>query len=522
MLSENRRKKVLDRILELVGDCDDFQYKTLDDIPKGMDRIAIGEYKSWLNFGLHSSTDLTDVILKNVEESNASSFMGLWFLSEAHKLLLSIDEEAEDLVYVNDPDSFESAVEAFRDDVIEAAEGIYQQLETAAELPKFFQGTTDDLIGCPKNTMGWYPLVKGYRLPAVVSKLLEKLLKIVEDITKEELEDSMANSSDGDIWSWCMTIDDTTPDILRYYDEEMLLRPDIYEPLLGSSLKKEMPEDITKWLLPDAVKLWEKVSVQPSAGDGFPIGTFYGPITTPSGAFSCPVIGNVLAAIPLLETIPDEYRHDIENAMAFVKTATKMALRTALGEEPNEDAQLDWKTFAYDYYTIPTAPIGYIMRAHRRICEIKARDESLDYPDLLDEEALQLIARYTAQEATDILENGDSILAGNDDDHDAIKGNVLYASLSYCFSIMMNLWRVEPQLYNDIFNSSSQPELSLASLVPEMLFNANKAAYHTPGTGPYALAVGYASMASICFVAPPLIEAYCYYLLSEKRENDIS
>lgn len=283
--------------------------------------------------------------------------------------------------------------------------------------------------------MGWYPLVDGHRLPSHLPDFVETLLP---EATRKEL----ANLSDGDIWAWCMAIDDTTPGILRYHHGVTAV--DIYAPLLGSNLEWQL-------IHPDSQSLYLRVRGEP-VPPRFPIGTFYGISLERTQRFSSVVIANILASIPLLDEVPDTYANDIDNAASFVRDATFMALKH----------KLTWKEFAYDYYTIRVAPIAYVARAHKRIVEI----ERVGHTELLDDETIAAAVRYISRAAEWRLANPNLHTE---------KGAKDYASLVYCFNAMMNLRHTDPSVFNDDLVDRTMSAL----LVPD-------AASHTvPGTGPY-------------------------------------
>jgi hypothetical protein len=516
MLSENRRKQVLQRIQELVDEMNEVQYKSEDQLDPQMNRITVGQYPSTLDFSTNDSANPTKAILRNIEEANGSTFMGLWFMSGAVPLFDEAINNADKLVYVNDPNDKATQVQAFQQSLSNTITSIHSQLQTAQDVPKFFQGgseegTTTDIHGCPQYTMGWYPLVDKTRIPAVIPEVIQGLLDFLGHITKEDLESGMSNLSDGDIWSWTISINETTPGYLNTYGEDVLNDPDIYKPLLNTYLRNTYGDPSTTWLSQPSIDLWDRISASSQTGDGYPIETFYEPTQGPKGAFSCAVMGNVLSAIPVLPNVPQDSIQDITDAVLFVRESAKQALK----------GDITWEEYAYDYYTIPTAPVGYLMRADRTIRERKETNNHPHFPDLLDQEALELVASYTQGITQEILDKGDSILAGNDNNPHAVKGNLDYATLVYCFCTMMNLWKVDPDLYTRTFNPPDQePDRTLVALTAEMLLTSNEAANRTPGTGPYKLFdVGeisiYVTMGSICFIVPPLLEAYALYLLSE-------
>jgi hypothetical protein len=194
-------------------------------------------------------------------------------------------------------------------------------------------------------------------------------------------------------------------------------------------------------------------------------------------------MANILASIPLLEHIPDTYAEDIYRAADFVRDATSMALR----------GSLRWQDFAYDYYTIPVAPVAFVIRAHKRIVEIGRPG----YPMLLDRNTLMEAEHYITLETLRMLSNPK--LYGPEGAKD-------YASLVYCFNAMMNLRTVDPAYFS---------QLLVHRTMSALLF-PNRSSHTVPGSGPYRIAGRlWADMASIAFVVPPLVEAFALYLKTE-------
>lgn len=522
MLSENRRKRVTQRIIELVSEMAEQQFTTPDDIPFDENRITVGQYPSLLDFSTYPGPNPSKALIRNVEEANGSSFMGLWFMSATVPLLNQISIEAERIVYTNDPSTKEQQVTDFVSDIEASLHGLHHQLEVARELPKFFQGgteegTTSDIKECPQYTMGWYPLVDRVRIPAVIPSIVEDLMDFLRHITQKNLEYGMSNLTDGDIWSWYISSNASVPGMFEAFGEDVLYDPSIYKPFLSTFLDAHFPrDDMGSWLNEQSVELWNAVSPLVKSSK-FPVETFYNPNLPPTGAFSCAVMSNILAAIPALDVVPQEDIEDITAACLFIREATKQALQE----------NITWQVYAYDYYTIPTAPVGYLTRAHRMIIEHKENNGHDHFPDLLDHEALEMIAQYTAYQAETILsKDTSSILAGNDASPEAVQGNLDYATLVYCFSTMMSIWSVDPELYKQFFKPDHiEWDRTLVALTAELLLTSNEAANRTPGTGPYKLfsVLGkdiYVTMSSICFIVPPMLEAFALYLLSEAAPEE--
>ena len=499
MTDPGTRHRIAERIGGLVRRCELAQIRSIRDLPRGQHRVAVGQYVSTLAFLVAERELLAsahpvppgapDVLQLAGVEANGSTLMGLWFLSEAHGLLGELAE--------NDPD----------DDLRTSAEAILRQIRCAREVPRFFQGTTEDVHRCPPGTMGWYPLVDGARLPAVMDRTISRVLRWADGRSRDEVVANMANLSDGDAWAWCVTVDDTTPGILAYHgDPAELRRPEVVAPLLGSSLRTEQPPDPAAWLNPESLRLWRAVAARSAHGGGFPIQTFYEPTRGPRGGFSCVVMGNILSALPLVDEIPAAWADDLETSTAFVRAATRMALR----------GELAWSDLAYDYWTIPTAPVAFLVRAQRRIAELRRRPGRASYPDLLDDELLDLLAADVAERTREHLDRCRPEAARHPGDPEAVNGNVDYAALVFGFNAMMNLRRLDPDRHDRTFGPDA-PDPGLADRVAERLLIDDDTAYRTPGTGPYPLfEIGpfsvHVSMGSVCFVAPPLIEAYAYYL----------
>lgn len=453
MLAPNMRTRIMTRIAEMIADCDDAQYKSEDALPNDHS-FTVGEYPSLLDFLVRGGDGKKPgglKLFKDVIDANGSTMMGMWFLSQSHKILGEITTA----------------------DTTAAREAIITQLTRARQIPMFFQGTTEDVLRCPKETMGWYPLVDGFRIPAVIPDALEKLLP-------EGNKEKMANLSDGDFWSWCMAVDNTTPGILEYHHP--ITAPDVYEALLGSK------QDDTL-ISVDSLDFFHKVKGPDSTA--FPIGTFYGTSPLHMQHFSSAVISNILAAIPLQEDIPAAYMTDIENTMDFIRDATCKAI----------DGDITWEEFAYDYYTVEGAPIMYVVRAHKRIQEIGREG----YPTLLDAHTIQKIVDYINGLSQYTLQQPNLLNA---------HGATSYATLVVLFNAIMNLRAsVDPNLFDQ----------TMVEELMEMLLTRNTTAETVPGTGPYELAdLGLISvwvdMASICFIVPTLIEAYALYVLIEDNK----
>lgn len=527
MLSENIRNNVVQRIQNLLRELSVEQFKTQSEIPHQLNRLTVGEYTSLLDFSTTDSPDPRKAIVKDVQEANGSTFMGLWFISGSVPLLQEAIAEADSIVDGDEGSDKDAAVLHFQQSLEQSVQAIIDQLTVAKGVPKFFQGgtqagTLSDIHKCPQYTMGWYPLVDKTRIPAVIPDVIQNLLDFLERLTKKELDEGMANLSDGDIWSWCIGIEHTTPGILDYFGLDTLKQPDIYEQLLGTYLRETFGDEgsqnrdsMSQWLNDISIDLWTDVR-KANPDIQYPVETFYNPNEGPKGAFSCAVMANILSAIPLLDEVPHKYIKDIEHGVHFVRTAARMAL----------SGEIRWQEYAYDYYTIPSAPVGYLSRANRIIHERKAAGHHPHYPDLLDERLLEQVADWTFYTAAGILGKEDeNILAGNEASEEAVKGNLDYATLVYCFLTMMNIWAVNPALYRRVFYSpGTHPDTSLVDRTAQLLLNTNEAANLTPGTGPYKLFdVGpidiYVSMSSICFIVPPMVEAYTLYLLSEKAPS---
>ncbi len=434
--------ELADRLRELIENTDEAQYKTISDLPPDRS-FTVGEYPALVDFQ-HRTLRGFKPLVQDVVDASGSSFMGLWFLSQAYRILGEVD-----------------AI-----DTEPMREAIRTQVERARLLPRFFQGTSKDVWSCPPETMGWYPLVDGYRLPALLPDAVETRLS-------SSVRKNLANLSDGDIWAWSMAIDDSMPGMLEYNDP--ITAVDIYAPLLGS---KQDWNDLD----PDSQDLYLRVRGE-GGEDRFPLGTFYGTSAEKAQHFSAVVNANVLSSIPLLDDVPDDYREDIANAVSFVDDATYMALRH----------RLSWRRFAYDYYTIPVAPVAYVVRAHKRILEIGRSG----YPRLLGERTVAAAVRYVSQQARKLLADPDLYTP---------EGAEAYASLVYCFDAMMNLRFVDRGLFED----------DLVEETMHALLTPNPASHTVAGTGPYLVVWPiWADMASVCFVVPPLVEAFSLYLLLE-------
>ena len=432
-------KDIERRLLNLIAASDAAQFKTASSLPSDRS-FTVGEYPALIDF-LYGSPRRLRPLIGDVLDASGSSFIGLWFLSQAHRILGEID--------------------LF--DTTPLRQAIRVQIERASHLPQFFQGTSQDVWGCPPETMGWYPLIDRHRLPSLLPDRVEKQLP--SDVRKD-----LANLSDGDIWAWCLAIDRNTPEILRYHHSITAL--DIYAPLLGSRVD-------WRSLHPHSQLLYLRVRGTPT-DSRFPIGTFYGTSVERKQRFSCVVMANILSSIPLLDEVPELYAEDIANAVSFFREATSLALHQKLA----------WQTFAYDYYTIPAAPIAYVVRAHKRIIEIGRTG----YPRILDDRTTAAAVRYISREAQRKLAKLGPY---------STEGAKAYASLVYCFNAMMNLRHTDPHLFDpDLVNRTMRA-----------LLVSNPASHAVPGTGPY-LVIGriWADMASICFVVPPLIEALALYL----------
>lgn len=441
-LSPAEIRAIRTRLDGLIADSDDAQFKEASSLPEDRS-FTVGEYPAWIDF-LEASPDGLHLLIDDVLDASGSSIMGLWFLSQAHRILGEIG-------------LFDATALRRR---------IRTQIERASLVPQFFQGTSEDVLGCPPETMGWYPLVGGYRLPSLLPDL-------VVDLLPASVLRDLGNLSDGDIWAWCMAIDDSTPGILRYHHP--ITAPDIYAPLLGSRME---------WtsIGPHERDLVEKV--RGTGGDfRLPIGTFYGTSEEKYQRISCVVIANILASIPLLDQVPAAYAQDLENAASFVREATAQALR----------GEVAWKDMAYDYYTIPVAAIAYIARAHKRITEIGRPG----YPELLDDRTVAAAVDYISEQAERAMANPDLYRP---------EGAKDYATLVYCFSGMMNLRFTDPELF----------DRGLCQRTMRSLLTPNRDAYRVAGTGPYLIFEPiWADMASICFIVPPLVEALTLYLQIE-------
>ena len=437
---------VLQRIGQLIADCDAAQFKAVDQLPDDRS-FTLGQYPALIDFKTGEPPDLQPLI-EDITDASGSTIIGLWFLSQSHCILEQIDSL----------------------DTTPQRAAIRTQLQRAAAIPRFFQGDSQDVWDCPPDTMGWYPLIDGYRIPSLLPDTFE------QQASPDVLRD-LANLSDGDIWAWCMAIDDTTPDILQY--RLPITDPGVYAPLLGS-------HQTWQTLDPHAREVYRQVRGF-SLPTRYPIGTFYGTSTEYPQRYSCVVMANILASIPLLGEPAEDDRQHIDNAVAFVREATALAL----------DGDLAWEDFAYDYFTIPIAPIAFVARAHKRIEEIGQPG----FPTLLDAATLDAAEAFIAHEAEILLDEPAL---------DAPEGAADYASLVYAFSAMMNLRAVDPARF----------DRDLVDRAAAALLAPNTDAYAVPGTGPYQLAGPiYADMASICFIAPPLVEAYALYLKEQSQRT---
>lgn len=436
--------RIADRLWRLIEASAEAQYESPAELPPDRS-FHVGEYPALVDFQRRTLHGLEPIpALQDVVDASGSSFMGLWFLSQAHRELGEVD------VVATEP--MRAAIRA--------------QIDRARDLPRFFQGTTEDVWACPRETMGWYPLVDGYRLPALLPDAIERWFP-------DALRKKLANLSDGDIWAWCMAIDDNLPGALAYHDP--ITAMDVYAPLLGS-------RQVWSHLDPDSQELYLRVRGDAGA-PRFPLGTFYGTTADKLQHFSTVVNANILSSIPLLGDVPEAYRREVDDAASFVDEATALALRRRLA----------WHLYAYDYDTIPAAAIAYVVRAHKRILQIGRAG----YPHLLRDRTVAAAVRYVSRQARRRLA---------DPDLHAPEGAEAYASLVYCFSAMMNLRYVDRDLFDD----------ALVARVLEALLIPNPAARPVPGTGPYELfGPVSADMASICFVVPPLIEALALYLQIE-------
>ena len=435
-------ENIQQRLGHLIADSAAAQFKATGNLPADRS-FTVGQYPALVDF-LYGWPGNLQPLLGDVLDASGSSIIGMWFLSQAHRILEEVN------LFDTSP----------------LRQALRLQLERAAHLPQFFQGTTQDVWGCPPETMGWYPLVDGHRLPALIPDGLEDQFP---DATRKDL----ANLSDGDIWAWFMAVDETTPGILQYHHP--ITAKDIYAPLLGSRQAWQSIHEQSRLL-------YLRVRGTP-VNPRFPIGTFYNTSTERKQRFSCVVNANILASIPLLQELPQAYQEDIANATEFVRDATYMAILN----------RLTWWEFAYDYYTISVAPIAYVARAHKRIVEIGR----VGYPRLIDERTIKAAVGYVSRQARRRLANTNLY---------SVEGAQDYASLVYCFNTMMNLRHTDPSLFDQ----------ALVDQTARALLRPNPASYTVPGTGPYlVVAPIWADMASICFVAPPLIEAFALYLQLE-------
>ncbi|MCA9673387.1 MAG: hypothetical protein KC503_47690 [Myxococcales bacterium] len=459
MITEALASAIHARVTQLLDDAIDAQYESVADMPDQAQRdrsFAVGAYPALVDFHFGAPGDF-HTIKNNALECSGSTFMGLWFLAQGYKVLSDIEDGGSGVLEPSD-------IAALQDK-------INLQLTRAALLPKFYQGNgpEPDAWGCPKETMGWYPLVGGFRLPAVLPNCVESMLS-------GSLGNDISNLADGDIWSWCMAIDNTLPHVFEYHHDITDAR--VYQELLGSQHTWDM-------LHPQAQALQQ--AVRPGDQQRRPIGTFYGAFGPRKQRYSCAVMANILAAIPLLANIPSDLEADIEEARSFVRDACTIACA------PNP--ALSWEDIAYDYYTIPAATIGYIARSHKRILEIARPGYApiFDTPDARAA-AIDYIERTAWLDLQTV---------------EVLNKPIEYANLVYCFSAMMSLRWEDPELFT---------EDDLCLRTAKALLQANPAANEVPGTGPYQL-VGplWADMASICFVTPPLIEALLLYLEVESR-----
>lgn len=511
-----RSVQVLKRVFDVISQCEQAQYATSFARPRGKHRVAIGQYPSHLDFSLYKDPDESRAWFKDVEEANGSSFMGLWFLSACVPLLRDELERWTSLEGTNSLVLDESS--ALVEDSIRS---VSLQLQRAAELPMFFQGGTEegmanDIHDCPDFTMGWYPLVEGYRLPAVIPECVESLLDWFNGWTSKDMYAGMANLTDGDIWSWCMAIDETTPGVLRYLGLDALREQSIYRPLLRSYLRETYSiQDPQTWNNQDSLVLWEHFGLHDEANAlgheaVFPLQTFYRPDRGPRGGFSCAVMANVLASIPLLGLPQGGLLDDVRVACRLVEQALASTL----------DGQLTWKDFAYDYYTIRTAPVGYVTRAHQTIERLRqSRPGLTDFPALLSASVLEQVAHYVAEQCIALLHLDVEHFIAQDVGMGSFHGNMDYATLIYAFLAMGHIGEVSPELYQRVFCEpvkGDKDERWLVERVLEWLLIDNPDVSDTPGTGPYRLfgsdrLSANVTKSSICFVLPPLAEALLLY-----------
>ena len=150
MIGENVRKQIEERIQQLIEHNRDLQFTSPDDLPKDNESFILGEYPEWLTLYWPLGDGQFD-IAKNVVDAAASTTMALWFMSQAVKDLERVTKS----------------------DTQSMCDELMLQLSDAKEVPKFFQGNTKDVIfQAPEGAMGWWPLIDGYRFPAVIGDWL--------------------------------------------------------------------------------------------------------------------------------------------------------------------------------------------------------------------------------------------------------------------------------------------------------------------------------------------------------------
>ncbi|HAA54093.1 MAG TPA: hypothetical protein DCE42_05025 [Myxococcales bacterium] len=450
------------RMLQLITHLEDMQYKKDDPLPQKDRSFTQGEYPAWLRFYWKDSGDK----LYELEDASGSSIMGLWFLSQCHKILGQIHDFPTD----------------------DLRDKIKSQLKRGKHLPAFFQGDGKDKFfhGTPVGSMGWWPLLEGYRVPATLSDWLEQFVIKANPLN---LREPLANMADGDYWAWCMSIENTTPGIMEYAFP--LQDPKFVAPLMGSNLRKADIHKDDQWLI-------RKVGVKYKFGT-LPIGTYYG-FRRDKPAFlqrlSCAVNGNILSAIPLLDDFTP-YLEDIERAMDFVCVATRMAIDGRMA--------LTWKEHSYDYFIIDTAPVAYLCRAYKRIEELREEDVTDrldDFPVFLDGRTRNKIKNFLVQRAHTYLDD-DEICDGRN-----VTG---WTHLIFVFHAMMNLTYVHPHMF---------PHKLIEDVASVLLGVHLPEADHTPGTGPFFLDIGVRfEIASAAFISPALLEAFCLYQYLKEIES---
>lgn len=461
MIGENVRKQIEERIQQLIEHNRDLQFTSPDDLPKDNESFILGEYPEWLTLYWPLGDGQFD-IAKNVVDAAASTTMALWFMSQAVKDLQRVTKS----------------------DTQSMCDELMLQLSDAKEVPRFFQGNTKDVIfQAPEGAMGWWPLIDGYRFPAVIGDWL-----VDHIIEPTDLRKALANNADGDFWSWCMAVNNTTPDTLEY-------RVDInstvfYEPLLGSRFMWDelapQAQTLVKLVYGDDIANQEDMKL--------PIGTYYTENATidVKQNISGVVNVNILSAIPLLDGY-QPFLEDINNAMSFIRKATLMAM--------DPENPLTWEDHSYDYFPIEFAPLAYAIRAQKRIFEIKQELGREDYPDLMDEELKLAALVYLRKKAREYL---DTPNVSNPN------GKEAYTNLIFVFNAMVNLRYMDNTLLTD------EEDWSLYMEVMQMLFINMPEADYVVGTGPYPLPLdAKLEISSVAFITPPLIESYALFLLVE-------